>query len=173
VIVDFPRFVHAIRKNIFCRPYPILRAHPFKFALETNDSAAVSIGLGEMSAHASSPIACFCRLPALAGPLFSYSYESLFSQVLYFHIHLRCPGVRGGRGDPKTFNAQRGSSKPFSCHRSERRARNPSICHRSEKPGGRGTRRCFTGNSPRSLDDSVHAVDYMRPKGQTRSTITQ
>ena len=31
--------------------------------------------------------------PTFLRPLFSYSYELLFPQVLYFHNHLNCPGV--------------------------------------------------------------------------------
>ena len=33
----------------------------------------------------------------LAAPLFSYSYELLFLQALYFDNHLRCPGAWGTR----------------------------------------------------------------------------
>src|SRR5260370_39565036 len=40
-------------------------------------------------------------LPSLlAAPLFSYSYELFFLQALYFHNHLRCPGVWGTHRSP-------------------------------------------------------------------------
>jgi hypothetical protein len=56
-----------------------------------------------------------------AGPLFSQPYESLFPQLLYFHIHPNPPGV-WGRTSPKRANSVGGGgallmSRPFPAHK--------------------------------------------------------
>jgi len=75
-----------------------------------------------------------------ACPLFSWSYELLFPQPLYFDNHLRCP--RGG-GVRTFFPTVRSlclcvetPPNSFACHTSRKCARNSFPCHTYKKAGG-------------------------------------
>jgi len=64
---------------------------------------------------------CFCRTATRRAPLFSYSYESLFPQLLYFDNHTNCPGVRSAvrlcprtpRPPPSQLGLSAHKSSPF------------------------------------------------------------
>jgi hypothetical protein len=73
----FATLTHSLsRKSFPCHSYANTR----------DGSAAVA----PVSASTSP---CLRRSPNFNRPLFSYSYESLFPQVLYFDNHPHCPGV--------------------------------------------------------------------------------
>jgi hypothetical protein len=56
---------------------------------------------------------CAFAVHRFFNPLFSWSYELLFPQLLYFHNHLRCPGVWGSA--PSALKTLRPSNVPTLC----------------------------------------------------------
>ena len=65
-------------------------------------------------------------------PLFSYSYELLFPQFLYFDNHPHCPRVPLSTSPTFKPSGVEMFPNPFPCHTYEKCVRNPSICHTSK-----------------------------------------
>ncbi len=95
VIAKLPCLAHAIRKIIPCRPTQFC-AHTRRRLLSQQIGPAQFLSVSTSHApthHDESRV--FAACPPLRCPLFSYSYELLFPQVLCFDNHLRCPRVWG------------------------------------------------------------------------------
>jgi hypothetical protein len=142
VIANFPRFVDAIRENIVCKPYPVLRPHLPKLPPETKRSTANSYPT-ERDVPSRISRAPFFRFPDLEALCFYIFMNPSFRKSFVFTsicVARGCGGYPAQKNNPALQRSSRKISKSIVCHTSEKCTRNPSVCHTSEKPGGWGAR---------------------------------